>query len=168
MLFCVWHVSPPFCRFDIAESVLQARLSIIKQSRRSEQLSSYTDVASDALINALVTEQEANLQLSRLAREAGHLPVALKHIYAGFQINKDLKSLDHVDKTSLGALLQEQAFVLWSQGEHTVALEVLKRVAAQAAKMHGSEQATELSYPKLLASLVSAGFETLASLADLD
>ncbi|GAA5930447.1 DNA-binding protein kinase TEL1 [Sporobolomyces koalae] len=113
-------VVPADFSFEQAEIVLSTRISRLRAVRARERLESVGD-AFESPISTVITSQERTclIELSRRARKAGHLQVAL---------NATTFAHTLADETSMVDVDCELAHVLWAQREHTSAINLLKKV----------------------------------------
>ncbi|GAA5948981.1 hypothetical protein JCM3765_003976 [Sporobolomyces pararoseus] len=117
---------PTGLSFEQAENVLSTRISRLRSVRQQERLEAVGD-AFESSVYSIVRDQERAclIELSKVARLAGRLQVALNAITAANTLVEDVQTVE-VD--------HELAHVLWEQGEHSTAITLLNRVHQQSGK----------------------------------
>ncbi|GAA5938292.1 hypothetical protein JCM10213_003256 [Rhodosporidiobolus nylandii] len=108
--------------FQQAERVLSSRISILRGIRTKERVDQVGDdlmSASDLYKDAAAAERACLVKLSRVARRSGQLQAAFNAVTLAHSLVEDANSF---------AIDEELANVLWQQGEHVTAIQLLTSV----------------------------------------
>ncbi|GAA6019897.1 hypothetical protein JCM11491_004857 [Sporobolomyces phaffii] len=127
------HVPKTFT-FEQAENILSTRISRLRSVRHQERLEAVGD-AFDSPASFIVRNQERAclIALSKFAREAGRLQVALNAVTLANTLVEDAQDTE-VDR--------ELSHVLWQQGEHSTAITLLNKVHQRSGKKDATIWAT--------------------------
>ncbi|KAL7420991.1 Serine/threonine-protein kinase tel1 [Cryptotrichosporon argae] len=104
--------------FDVAERLVATRVSLIRAGRERESKHLFGDLTSTQLEGLVGLERSSQLRLSELARRDGDLQAAVNAIVA----------VEHLDSARSDWAQDELCQVLWTQGEHSLAIQRLEQM----------------------------------------
>jgi ataxia telangiectasia mutated family protein len=120
---------------------MSTRISLLRSVRLREAADQIGDMTSELYQQAAFAEKACYIKLSELARASGHLQTSMNAITLAQKLVEDGDKSDDVD--------EEFASVLWSQGEHKAAIDLLAGICSNPKDRKAAVSARLVSLPHL-------------------
>ncbi|PWN20280.1 hypothetical protein BCV69DRAFT_283157 [Microstroma glucosiphilum] len=116
-----WPALPEGFAFADCERILTVRQSLLRAERNVAQADQIGDLIDTSVQSALQLEGTLLLRLSKAARKRDRFQTAMNAVTMADKLNTQL-----AESAQLSGLYPEFASVLWSQGEHAIAMQALQ------------------------------------------